>query len=340
MSGRHQYVERESGRSVDERLYGDAWIRFLYGGVRERAPRLFEWLTSARASRLLAALHFDSRLGAALLARAARGPGGVDPAECLDPVETLDTPRKLFERRIRYWQCRPMPDGEDRVVSPCDARALVGSLAGGAPLFVKEKFFSCDELLGAGDAAGDWREAFRDGDFALFRLTPERYHWNHAPVSGRVAAFYELTGAHHACNPSAVVEIATPYSKNRRSVTVIDTDVPGGSGVGWVAMVEVVALMIGVVEQAYCAIAYEAPQPVRPGLWLERGQPKSRFRPGSSTVVLLFERGRVRFSRDLVANRARAGAASRYAVFGTPLVETDVRVRSPIAAPAREGRTP
>ena len=45
--------------------------------------------------------------------------------------------------------------------------------------------------------------------------------------------------------------MVTPYSKNRRHVTLIDTDVPGGSQVGMVAMVEVTALMIGDIVQCY-----------------------------------------------------------------------------------------
>ena len=51
--------------------------------------------------------------------------------------------------------------------------------------------------------------------------------------------------------PGAVVALVTPYSKNSRVVTIIDTEVPGGTGVGLVAMIEVVALMIGEVVQCY-----------------------------------------------------------------------------------------
>lgn len=146
---------------------------------------------------------------------------------------------------------------------------------------------------------------------------------------------YELEGRFHACNPSAVVALATPLSLNRRAVTVIDTDVEGGSRVGLVAMVEVAALMIGEVVQRYSSARYDDPRPVTPGLWLERGQPKSLFRPGSSTTVLLFAPGRVRFALDLLQNARRAGVHSRYgAPLCAPLVETDLRVRSPLAAPA------
>jgi phosphatidylserine decarboxylase len=145
---------------------------------------------------------------------------------------------------------------------------------------------------------------------------------------------YKIDGACHACNPRVVLEVATPYSKNRRTVTIIDTDVPGGSGVGLVAMVEVVALMIGRVRQCYSEYRYDDPEPVRPGLFVARGQPKSLFEPGSSTVVVLFQRGRVRWVDDLLINQRRP-ARSRYSlVLGQPLIETDAQVRSLLAWPA------
>jgi phosphatidylserine decarboxylase len=150
-------------------------------------------------------------------------------------------------------------------------------------------------------------------------------------VSGVVCEQYELDGRYHSCNPSAVVALATPYSKNKRVVTVIDTDVPGGTGVGSVAMVEIVALMIGQVAQCYSEYRYDDPVRLQPGSFVTRGQPKSLFRPGSSTVVLLFERDRVRFADDLIANMS-ARAISRFSQgFGQSLVETDVRVRSWLA---------
>ena len=331
----HQYIDRASGGVVTERLFGDRVVRFLYSSAREHAPTVFRWLTGRRTSALLAFLHFDARLSASLLGnRAFLRRCGMDLAECVEPPAHFTTPRRIFERRIRYWECRPLPEDPAWVVAPADARAAVGSLAPGAPLFLKGKFFELDELFGP--PGGRWTDRFRAGDFAIFRLTPDRYHWNHVPVSGEVVDFYELGGALHACNPSAVIELATPYSKNRRAITVIDSDVAGGSQVGLLAMVEVAALMVGDVVQAYSAERYEAPRPVAPGLRVERGQPKSFYRPGSSTDLLLFEPGRVRFAPDLLAHASRSDVRSRFsAAFGRPLVEVDVRVRSPLAVRAR-----
>jgi phosphatidylserine decarboxylase len=102
--------------------------------------------------------------------------------------------------------------------------------------------------------------------------------------------------------------------------------------VGTVAMIEIVALMIGEIAQCYSEEQYEHPQNVVPGMFVERGRPKSLFRPGSSTTVLVFEPGRVQFAPDLLANQQTPRAQSRYLLgTGRNLVETDVRVRSPVA---------
>ncbi|HSM74441.1 MAG TPA: phosphatidylserine decarboxylase [Desulfobacterales bacterium] len=328
----HHYIERQTARVCEERLFADRLVNLLYTPLRERAPVLFRALTSARVSRLLGLLNYGRLQGKDLAgARRLIHTLGIDLCECLGGAAALDSPRAVFERRIRYWDTRPMPADPAAVVAPADARMLVGAFGDQTRLFIKEKFFDCDELLGV--RRPDWREHFQDGQFALFRLTPEKYHYNHSPVAGRVVDHYALDGCYHACNPGAVVAAVTPFSKNKRVVTVIDTDLPGGTRAGHVAMIEVVALMIGDIVQCYSDSRYDAPRPVRPGDFLQRGQPKSLYRPGSSVDVLIFEQGRVRFSEDIVANMFRRDAVSRYSKgFGQPLVETEVAVRAAIGA--------
>ncbi len=329
----HQYVRRTDGAVLDEELFGDRVVRFLYSQVRENAGWLFRACTGAHASAWLATLNFDLPFAAKLLGnRRFLERCGVDLAECADPVEHYTTPRRVFERRIRYWDCRPLPENRRAIVSPADARVVAGSLDPEDALFLKGKFFAFEELLGS--TKTDWLQAFAGGDAAIFRLTPDKYHYNHCPVSGQVVDIYEVDGTYHACNPSAIVAVGTPHSKNRRVVTVIDTDVPGGTGAGLVAMVEVVALMIGDIVQVYSETRYDQPSPLRPGSFVLRGQPKSLYRPGSSTDILLFQPGRTRFSPDLLANRQRADVTSRFALgFNTALTETEVLVRSLLALP-------
>jgi len=330
MTMTHQYISRATGRVVDEQLIGDRSIDLLYHTLRERAPSLFHALTSKRMSSVLGYLHFDinlpipARRGLALLQRM-----GIYWQECLAPHEHFTTPRQVFERQIRYWECRPMEASAAAVVSPADAKVLIGALDDIPELFIKEKFFSAEELLGP---VSSWFDHFVGGDFAICRLTPDKYHYNHVPVSGRVADIYTVDGDCHSCNPEAQIALASIHAKNRRVVTIIDTDVDGGTWVGLVAMVEVVALMIGEIVQCYSATGYDNPRPVVSGLFVDKGQPKSLYRPGSSTDILLFQCGRIDFSEDLRTNLVRGDVQSRYSAgLGRPLVETDVAVRSTIA---------
>jgi phosphatidylserine decarboxylase len=331
----HQYVERMSNMVISEELFGDAIVRFLYSHTREHAPKLFELATSARISSLLGFCNFDLPLSVKLLGnRRFLARCGVDLSECVDGPEHFDSARKIFERRIRYWACRPMEVDSEAVVSPADARMLAGSLSEDSPLFLKGKFFDFEEILGAGKEI--WKRAFEGGDYAIFRLTPDKYHYNHLPVSGTVVDFYEVSGQYHSCNPSAVVEMVTPFSKNRRVVTVIDTDVTGGSSIGLVAMVEVVALMIGDVVQCYSDREYLFPEKVRPGMFLKKGQPKSLYRPGSSTDILFFQKNRMAFCRDIIQQMWRRDVISRFSLgFGNRLAEIDVAVRSTLARKKR-----
>jgi phosphatidylserine decarboxylase len=255
---------------------------------------------------------------------------GVVFDECFEDPQSLNTVKKIFERKIRYWECRPIPEDPCMIVSPADARMIAGSFSETSGMFLKGKFFDYKELFGRDKQ--DWLRVFYRGDFLICRLTPEKYHYNHLPVDGKVVDIYEIPGDYHSCNPGAVVVEATPYSKNKRVVTVIDTDVPAGTKIGLVAMIEVVALMIGEIVQCYSEYRYDFPKSVERGMFLRKGFPKSLYRPGSSTTVIVFQKGLVTFADDVVRNMYMSGINSRFSIgFGMPLVETDVQVRSCVA---------
>jgi phosphatidylserine decarboxylase len=334
----HSYIHRESGEPVREALYADRIVSFLYSSTREHAPSLFRVLTGARISSLIGYLHFDNPISSKVLGTRFVKSRNVNLEECTKPSGFYTTARRIFERQIKYWDCRPLDDDPACIVSPSDSFVLIGSLENKSNLYLKDKFFSFEELLGPWKK--DWLEEFREADFAVFRLTPDKYHYNHTPVSGEVVDFYEIQGDYHSCNPAAIVEMVTPFSKNRRTVTIIQTDVEGGSRIGLVAMIEVVALGIGGIRQCYSQVGYDNPVTVTPGIFLHKGKPKSLYQPGSSTNVLLFQKNRIRFTPDLETNLTTQLTDDYFSVhFGKPLVETETKVRSTIAFRADSGVT-
>lgn len=333
----HQYIERDSRQVKTESLLCDSIINCIYSSTKESMPWLLNAVTSSRISSLLGYLNYDCpvRLCSARTKKLAEKLG-IDLSECVDFPKVPDTHRKIFERKIRYWETRPLADEPSCAVSPADSKMLAGSFSRHHILFIKEKFFDFKELISDRsllDYKTRWIDEFKDGDFAIFRLTPEKYHYNHTPVAGKVLDIYEITGRYHSCNPGAVIEMATPFSKNKRVVTVIDTDVEGGTEIGLVAMIEIVALMIGDIIQCYSEYGYDNPSKIRPGMFLKRGRPKSLFRPGSSVDVLIFQKNRISFSKDILRNMRHPTACSRLASgFGKPLIETEVAVRSEVTS--------
>ncbi len=326
----HQFIDRETKQVVTETLKSDKLISKVYSSVRERTPALFNAVTSARMTDFLAYVNYDVPLSTKFTNPLTYAETlNINTDELIDPMETLNTARKMFERKIRFWETRPMTKDQFTVVSPADSKMLFGSFKTTHQLFIKDKFFSFDEIIGVNSK---WLKTFINGDFAVCRLTPDKYHFNHTPVAGVVKDFYEIDGIYHSCNPTATVEVLTPNSKNKRYVTIIDTDVPNGTNIGIVAMIEVVAMMIGAVQQCYSKEKYQKPQEMKVGMFLEKGCVKSLFNPGSSTDILLFEKDKIEFCEDLRENIVRQDASSRFSqVCGKTIVETDLKVRSTIA---------
>ena len=292
--------------------------------------------SSRYVSRVLGYLNYDNLLSsrATGMLRFLRE-SGIQLSEFVGNLSEYDTPRKIFERQIRYWNCRPMPPNPRAVVCPADARAFIGSMTEASGLYLKQKFFSFPELLGEDSP---WQRSFAGGDYAVFRLTPEKYHYTHSPVSGRVLDISSVDGRYNSCNPNAAVQLLTPFSKNRRVVTILDTDCPNGSAVGRrrddrggrahgrpnrAALQRISLRKSAACRERACSCA-----PARP---------RRCSVPGSSTVVLLFQRDRIRFAQDLIDNQHRGGVQSRFSLtLGEPLTETDVAVRSLLATPAEE----
>lgn len=322
----HQYIDRESNSIITETFLADDFINFLYSTIREKSDYLFKLLTDSKATKLIAYMNFDrpitkSRLKYYLKAM------NINTEEILDDISKITSLRGIFERKIRYWERREMVDDDNIVVSPCDARCYVGSLNTSSLFFIKEKFFDTYELIGR----LKWFDVFEKGDYAVFRLTPDKYHYNHCPVTGLVEDFYEIDGYYHSCNPSALVSIDNPLSKNKRFVTVINTDIPNGTNIGYVLMIEVVAMMIGQIVQCYSDRYYDNPQSLSKGLLIKKGQPKSLFKPGSSTTILFFQKDKISFCDDLINNLRRRDVKSRFSFnFIDRIVETDLKLRSPI----------
>jgi len=228
----------------------------------------------------------------------------VDLSECpgLDSYRTFG---EFFARPL-HPGLRPVASGDRVVVSPVDGVVSeTGAAAAGQLVQAKGLDYPAAALLG--DAALACR--FEGGAFLTIYLSPRDYHRIHFPLGGRVTSYRYVPGRLWPVNPASVRTVPGLFGVNERLVTVLDTPV------GACALVAVGATVVGRVRAAYDptvpltnragaraqARDYDRPIPV------EKGQELGAFEIGS-TVILLFERGRVRLEARLAAGaRVRVG---------------------------------
>jgi phosphatidylserine decarboxylase len=345
----HQYIERYRNKPADEILLADQVIAFLYSRRREEPGFLLNALGSGIVTDALAHWQFDRHLAYPkhTIAQTAHRLM-IGESETVSGFAHMKTLRELFERQIRYWDVRPLPDSPSTIVSPADGKLLPFAAFDRDALPIKSKFVRIDELLGgvnpwqhAHDSASR-RRSYCEATIAplagvVVRLTPDVYHYTHAPVSGRVLRYQTIEGRFHSCNPTALTRFPGSYAFNRRAITVYDTDVADGSNVGIVVQVDVAAMMIGQIESRYTPYRYVDMRPLSVGDFVQRGAPVSLFRPGSSTSIVIWDGHRAAVSRELLANAQRCDLRSRFSDWlGQPWVETRVAVRQSISEPGVE----
>jgi phosphatidylserine decarboxylase len=273
-----RYYDRYQRRIVKEAIYGEAWLRFVYGNPLGR-------LANAAVVRRA---WFSALFGAWMNTRssARKIPAfvekyGIDLAQFEVPEAGWRSFNEFFSRRVKP-EARPLASDPRAVIFPADGRHLVypdgADLSG---LVIKGRPFTLSELLGGEQAA-----LFEGGAMVVSRLCPTDYHRFHFPLEGVPSAARRIGGPLDSVSPVAIAAGARCLCANKRELTFLDTP-----NAGRVALVEVGAACVGRIVQTF-----------EPGRMVDRGAPKGMFLFGGSTVISVFGPGRVEFSPDLVAH--------------------------------------
>jgi phosphatidylserine decarboxylase len=274
-----RYYDRYAGRVVEESIYGEGWLRFVYGHPLGR-------LANAAVVRRA---WFSVLYGALMNTRrsARKVPGfiaqfGIDMSQFEVPEAGWRHFNEFFSRHVKPG-ARPVAPGADTLVLPADGRHLVypdGEDVSG--LVVKGRAFSLAELLGNAEIA----KSFEGGSLIVSRLCPTDYHRFHFPCVGIPSAPTRIGGPLDSVSPVAIMAGARCLCANKRELTLLRTD-----AVGLVAMVDVGAACVGRIVQTF-----------QPGIPVEKGAEKGYFLFGGSTVITVFEPCRMHFADDLVAH--------------------------------------
>lgn len=277
-----EFLNRHSGQVEQEQVYGESFLRWVYGRplghaalhtVVKRAAfsRLYGWLMDSERSRDLIA-PFISQYQ-------------LDPASFAQPPDAFRSFNEFFYRRLADG-VRPVDPDPDSAVFPADGRHLavpdIGAMTG---FFVKGQRFDLPALLG--DAA--LAEKYARGTLVLSRLCPVDYHRYHFPVCGVPETPRPLPGPLFSVSPIALRRRLAYLWENKRVLTRVQTE-----RFGTVLVLEIGATNVGSMVSTF-----------KPGLPVAKGAEKGYFRFGGSSVITIFEPGRIRLAPDLLDESAR-----------------------------------
>ncbi|PIS02302.1 MAG: phosphatidylserine decarboxylase [Chlamydiae bacterium CG10_big_fil_rev_8_21_14_0_10_42_34] len=273
------YIDRRSGEKCVEKVYGHKALSLLYG------DGFFRRLFSMAVLPIIAHVPLFSHFYGFLQKRAASAKKiapfiqayGIDESEF---VEThFSSFNDFFIRKLKAEK-RPINSDPSVLSMPADGRYLVYPQFG--QFVVKGQEFSIQQFLGNISLASH----FSEGSMAIVRLCPTDYHRFHFPCDGVPSQARLINGPLYSVNPIALKRRLAILAENKRMITEIET-----KEFGTILYVEIGATSVGSIQQTYTS---EFP--------VKKGDEKGFFEFGGSCIALLFEKNRVVFDADLIAN--------------------------------------
>ncbi len=272
-----KYIERISGEIVDELVPGEGILKWLYSSVLGKAS--LHLLIKRKIVSVVGGWFMNSRLSKPQIDKFIEKNQIDLSLYNISDSNAFKNFNEFFFRKIRIDK-RPIADG---VVSPADGKAVAFQSIKDIPcFFLKGSQFTVQSFLDNEELS----EKYADGSMLIVRLAPADYHRFHFPASGVISESKEIKGRYYSVSPMALRESLEIFCQNLRVYSTLETD-----DYGDVLISEVGATMVGSIIQTYSNNSE-----------VKSGDEKGYFAFGGSTVVLFFEKNKMKFSDDLIKN--------------------------------------
>jgi phosphatidylserine decarboxylase len=269
-----QYYERQSGLLKTEKVAGEKWLVWLYDNPVGEATL---W---ALVKRKVVSSLYGNRMDRPSSTKKIRPfVEEFDIDMSAAQKQEFSSFNDFFTRKLKN-NVRPVDTSSTVAVSPADGKILAYASISNSDFIIKGYRFDVFSFLN-----GRLAQNYLDGTLVIIRLAPPDYHRFHFPLDGTVSPVTLIDGDYYSVNPLALRKMTEIFCLNKREFTVISNPLFGD-----VVMAEVGATMVGSIVQTYT------------GDFVKKGEEKGYFKFGGSTVVLLFEKNKIRIDEDLLMN--------------------------------------
>jgi len=273
-----QVIDRVTGKAFTEKVFGEKWLKTLYGGNFLGAFLLHTLVKFSWFSKLFGfwqSLPFTKKKIVPFVKEY-----DIDANEFEKEIRDFSSFNDFFTRHLKK-SARPIVEEKSAACIPADGRYLFyENIEKTDGFVVKGKKFSLIELLGNEELA----KRYASGSLVIARLAPCDYHRFHFPSPGIPGKPLLIQGPLFSVNPMALKKKLSILTENKRVITELITP-----SFGKVMIIEVGATNVGSIVQTH-----------QSGREVKKGEEKGYFAFGGSTIILLFEKGKISFCKDLL----------------------------------------
>lgn len=280
-----KFINRQTGQTEVEKVYGDWFINFLYqNGPGNKIGKVF---TNKYFSKLYGSFQDLPMSHKKVKPFIEKFHINIDEYEtgsrpAADIRDSYSNFNEFFIRKFKLGK-RPFESDPRKMPAFAEARYVGFEAVDEKKLYpVKGHYLLARDLVGEETIS----RIFEGGPLIIARLCPVDYHRYHYPDNGKVLDHYRIPGTYDSVNPLALKLKNQIFIRNERHVSILQTE-----NFGRLAYIEVGAICVGKIVQSH---PWKKP--------FIRGEEKGYFLFGGSTVILLGERGAWKPSQDIVDN--------------------------------------
>lgn len=272
-----KFYNRYNRQIQEEKVMGEKWLKFLYSNPFGKLPlellikrKLFSkyygmMMTQPDSAKKILPFIDDYEINTS------------EFSDRKDPFRSFDD---FFTRKLNV-NARPIAASPDKVIFPADGRHLayenISEIGG---VYIKGQQFNLRGLFKDKGLA----DHFGNGSLLISRLCPTDYHRFHFPAAGTPSESVRLKGPLYSVNPIALRSKLSVLWTNERQLSLLKT-----RSIGTIAILEIGATCVGAIHQTYT-----------PDIGAAKGSEKGYFSFGGSCVITIFEKGQIRFAKDIL----------------------------------------
>ena len=274
------YIERKTGKRIEENVAGNKFIVWAYNTFIGKS--VLELIVKRK---LFSALYgkLQDLSGSKKNIKPFIDDFNIDMSEAVrENVSEYSSFNDFFTRKLKVAS-RKIDSSKNVLISPADGKTLAYENIDIEKIIqVKGYSYKLKDLLNDEKVAG----YYKNGICVVVRLAPSDYHRFHFVDDGIPLNAKSVKGDYYSVNPIALKEVARLYCKNKRDITVFDSE-----NFGKITFVDVGASCVGTIIQTFIK-----------NKEVIKGDEKGYFKFGGSTVIMFLQKGMIKIDPDILKN--------------------------------------